>query len=125
MSYLKVVSIIFSQAVAVGKNVLQGAKHQCERCPELVTYVAEKQRLDAIDFRQGLSTFLLVFVSTCIRNTRCNLSSNEIEKSSVAHVERTIRVEPGHHDAGRSGLCLTHHGQEERSTRWTIPHTSW
>src|ERR1700735_5596300 len=87
--------------------------------------VAEKQRLGAVDFRERLGAFLLVFVSTRIRDARRDLSSNEFERASVTHIERTVWIEPNHNDPRRSGLGLARHWKEKCPVRRDIPRSGW
>src|SRR6476661_7953384 len=125
MSNVQALMLLGRESTGLCKQVFQGGQHERERSAKFVAHVAEKQRLGAVDFRQRLGTFLLVFVSPRIRNTRRDLSGNELEKSSVAHVERTIRIEPKHNDSGESALRLTRHGKENCAFWRTIPRSSW
>src|ERR1700722_18400300 len=107
MCNVKAFMMLRRESIGLCKQVFEGSQHERERSAKFVAHVAEKQGLGAVDFCERLGAFLLIFVSTRICDARRDLSGNEVEKSSVAHVERTIWIEPNHNDSSRGGLCLT------------------
>ena len=57
-----------------------------------MSYIAKKQRLRAINFRECLGAFLLFAVGAGIGNARRQLSGNHIKKTSVADVQGTVGI---------------------------------
>jgi len=82
-----------------------------------VAHVAEECGFRAVNFRQSLRALLFRPVRARIGDAGGDLTGDEIDESSVAHIQGTEWIESGDYHSGRLVLTLTGDGEEERSPR--------
>ena len=51
-----------------------------------MTDIGKERRFGAIDFRQRLSTLPICFERTRIRNSRCDVTGDKLEKAAVVGI---------------------------------------
>jgi hypothetical protein len=89
-----------------------------------VTYIAEECRFCAIDFGECLGALSLLLVGACVSNAGGNLARNQIQKSSVADVQRAVWIQRRNDHSGRRVLRLAGYWQENRTRGRFAPHSA-
>src|SRR5678816_912109 len=87
-----------NDSVCLVNRIFERAKHQSERRPELVADIAEECRLRSIEFGERFEVQPLLFVCPGVGELRRNLSNKEAEKTAIAVIEWSMRIETRHND---------------------------
>src|SRR5579883_1208431 len=103
------------------KHIREWTQHESQGRAELVTYVAEKGRLDAIQLRQSFGAFALLFVGPCFGDGSRDLPRNEFEEGPIIRVEALARVYASNEKPGWKRLTGNHERQDDSGCRGNGP----
>ena len=81
-----------------GKNFLERPKHERQRCPELMTDVAEKLGFGPIQLRERFRALALLLIRKRVSNGRENVIRSEFEKSAIGIIECAAGADPEDQD---------------------------
>src|SRR5215468_10715052 len=104
MHHLQAFALLVGQALARRQRVLEWGKHQGERRPELMAYVAEEKSFRAIYFRKRFGALPLLLICASISDRRGNLADDQIEKTLIVGVYNSPRTETTYEKTCWTGL---------------------
>ncbi len=120
------VAVNHLQAVAlpalsgVVQGVLDGAEHERQRRPELVTHVREEGGLRLIQLGQGFGPAPLLLVGTGVAEHGRKLTRDEIEEAPILVVERPAGADAREEEAREPPLGLAN-GKDKGLPRGELP----
>src|SRR6266852_4117462 len=96
------------------QRILDGTENQCEWRAKLVTDVAEKRGLSAVDFNQCFGAFSLFLVGSRVGQCSDYMADHQLEIATVVVIEGAARVDSEHQHPSRLLRARTRNWQKQR-----------